>query len=999
MMSLLEKASIITTPTAYDDGKLLSVKPVQTFGSELVTNGTFDTDTDWSKGTNWTISGGSATSDGVNATSNLSQVITSFSGKTFLVEGNASNVSQGFAYVSLGGSDLQIVVNSSGAFKHYVTISSGNSTLFISARNNFIGSIDNVSVKEVTDADFDFTRGSSATRVNEQGLVQDVQILSDNLVQNGDFEEIGSEEVSNGDFEQIGSELVTNGDFATDSDWTKQIGWSISGGVAIGTNASSSYLYQGVGIQSNKTYKITFDLVSITNGSIVPVLNGTPNTIGDEVNSVGTYTQYLKAGSNANGNISIKAVSNFSGSIDNVSVKEVGQDWSFGTGWSMGDGKAICDGTQSTTSGLIQNNVFENNKKYKLTFDLTSNGQELKIWVNGSQYINSFYSSNTYTLYINTNTSGNVYFEATVNFIGSIDNISVKEVGQNWTFYNSDSNTNTRFEDNAAVLDATANQFTRFISSSSPMTIGNLYRVTYEVIETDNIPINIQYPITSIDSSLGAHSVEIIATNANIGFSTTSAGVVKIDNVSIIEITDDTDLPRINYTNFDYQDVLGDELVTNGDFSDGLNNWTDASNWWSVVNGQAYHPASTSMKQLYQDVSTEVNKKYKISVNVNIISGTPQVFWDKVSGQEGQNLAQGLNEIVVTTFKTNSNIYFGRVSPTNAEFYIDNVSVKELTEDVLVPYSGEGALLLEPQSTNLVTYSEQFDNAAWDANSDVLIESGYLAPDGTNNAYKITKNGVNSKVALFLGGTTPFTKSIYAKTVSGTGTAYFGEGSTTGNGVLSTVTTQWQRFEITVNDNNFYGVDFRGGSTLTEVLIFGAQMEEQSFSTSYIPTEGSTKTRLQDICNNAGSSDLINSTEGVLYAEISALADDLSSRIISLSDGTDTNRVNLFYFSQSNDLAVNYRVSGSTVVSFIADLTDITNFSKVAFKWESGNFKMYVDGTLIDEDTNTTMLPSDTLDVLSFSRGDGSLGFYGNVKTVAVFKEALSDTELACLTS
>lgn len=103
-------------------------------------------------------------------------------------------------------------------------------------------------------------------------------------------------------------------------------------------------------------------------------------------------------------------------------------DWTLGTGWSISGGKAICDGTQSTTSGLIQNNVFENNKKYKLTFDLTSNGQELKIWVNGSQYINSFYSSNTYTLYINTNTSGNVYFEATVNFIGSITNISVQLV-------------------------------------------------------------------------------------------------------------------------------------------------------------------------------------------------------------------------------------------------------------------------------------------------------------------------------------------------------------------------------------------------------------------------------------------------------------------------------------------------------------------------------------------------------------------------------------------
>ena len=62
--------------------------------------------------------------------------------------------------------------------------------------------------------DFDFTRNSSATRVNSQGLVEDVQILSSNLVQNGDFSQIGSEEVTNGNFSQIGSEEVTNGNFS-----------------------------------------------------------------------------------------------------------------------------------------------------------------------------------------------------------------------------------------------------------------------------------------------------------------------------------------------------------------------------------------------------------------------------------------------------------------------------------------------------------------------------------------------------------------------------------------------------------------------------------------------------------------------------------------------------------------------------------------------------------------------------------------------------------------
>ena len=70
-----------------------------------------------------------------------------------------------------------------------------------------------LSVKpENGDGDFTFSRGSAATRVNAQGLVENVQIISDELV-------------SNGNFSQEGSELITNGDFSNGS-----ANWTISGG-------------------------------------------------------------------------------------------------------------------------------------------------------------------------------------------------------------------------------------------------------------------------------------------------------------------------------------------------------------------------------------------------------------------------------------------------------------------------------------------------------------------------------------------------------------------------------------------------------------------------------------------------------------------------------------------------------------------------------------------------------------------------------------------------
>ena len=94
MSNLLDKASIVTTPTAYDNGKILSVKPAPSLGSELVTNGDFATDTDWTKGTGWTISGGVATANNVPNLQRLQQGLgTSIIGSKYKYSINISNVS------------------------------------------------------------------------------------------------------------------------------------------------------------------------------------------------------------------------------------------------------------------------------------------------------------------------------------------------------------------------------------------------------------------------------------------------------------------------------------------------------------------------------------------------------------------------------------------------------------------------------------------------------------------------------------------------------------------------------------------------------------------------------------------------------------------------------------------------------------------------------------------------------------------------------------------
>ena len=253
------------------------------------------------------------------------------------------------------------------------------------------------------------------------------------------FWEEGSNLVLNGDYEELGSNLVTNGTFETDSNWTTTTGWTISGGTAIcdGSQSANTTLVQQNGIKSvtlnivnGKTYEVTFDVVVqagvITNVEVASGVDGT------NISSSGTYTRTITA-SSTNGRLTFTANPDFIGSIDNVTLKQVDPNdrWNLGVfgAWSIEDGKAVCDGSQSGNADLTHNNLAtEKGVQYEITYTISNySAGTIKARLSSGNTTAEQSSNGTFTEIITAAATGGFRLRGSLTFVGSVDNVTVRE--------------------------------------------------------------------------------------------------------------------------------------------------------------------------------------------------------------------------------------------------------------------------------------------------------------------------------------------------------------------------------------------------------------------------------------------------------------------------------------------------------------------------------------------------------------------------------------------
>ena len=338
-------------------------------------------------------------------------------------------------------------------------------------------------------------------------------------------------------------------------------------------------------------------------------------------------------------------------------------------------------------------------------------------------------------------------------------------------------------------------------------------------------------------------------------------------------------------------------------------------------------------------------------------------------------------------------------------------------------------LLLEPARTNKSRYSESINN--WNKNpssSAVPIRvNDEISPDGnmTADVFSVLTeyDGVFTPSITSISNTT-YSCSVYVKHVSGsskirlgitagfhsgTGSKYVRFDLSDGSVILDElggvgefksvyVGNGWYRLMI---ENILVPVN-EGGSShlvvysyedgLTEIAVWGGQVEIGSYASSYVPnlSNGET-TRVGDAAKFAGDFEF-NSSEGVLEVRFKAFPiAELSSRITLAADSS--NRLSLGYVADNGGEPYLLIVSPSGVDEVGVSMPSSFNLFKYntyKFKFQSGNNELKINGELVETDntfkTHTFAFDSSLKTISLNLHGEStSRVFYGGIQHIKAY--------------
>lgn len=347
-------------------------------------------------------------------------------------------------------------------------------------------------------------------------------------------------------------------------------------------------------------------------------------------------------------------------------------------------------------------------------------------------------------------------------------------------------------------------------------------------------------------------------------------------------------------------------------------------------------------------------------------------------------------------------------------------------------------VLIEESRTNLLTYSEQIDNAVHTRTRSTAVANVTTAPDGTLTADKLREDttasathllaptiqaGTNqtyvfscfakaaerSVVGLQISNNSTGAASIYFDLATGTirNAAANGGDLTAAVGGLVDVGNGWYRCWISavkgsvnsvvapyVNLHNGVNVAYTGDGT-SGLYLWGIQIEVGAFPTSYIPTTTAVATRAADQCA-VPVAGWFNTIEGTFLVEASTQVATGFALTVDRTTGAYGPRFQLGMASLVNGLRLDVVEDSGAVV---AALTSSGQFGKAsAFAYKTNDFAFSAGGAAASVDT-TGGVPTG-LTALQVGRGPvGAFYLNGHVKRITYWPSRLTNTELQALTS
>lgn len=341
--------------------------------------------------------------------------------------------------------------------------------------------------------------------------------------------------------------------------------------------------------------------------------------------------------------------------------------------------------------------------------------------------------------------------------------------------------------------------------------------------------------------------------------------------------------------------------------------------------------------------------------------------------------------------------------------------------------------LIETGRTNLLTYSAEFDNAAWTKSNSTITANATTAPDGTLTGDKHVPNlaatlGVGaSETRVQQNGSatsgTSYTFSIYAKasefdriefalvatpTVTATFSLTLGTVVSGTNASITPAGNGWYRCVFTAVAGATGALSARWtaqsstvlvGDGTSGIFVWGAQFEAINFATSYIPTVASTVARATDAAVMTGTnfSSWFNASEGTFVVSASVMLTTGNRGIYAASDGTNNNRIYL-NLTNANPANTNHFISASSVTQadvVVSEPISANTVFRDAFAYRENDVNGATNGVLGTADTSVTLPVVDQFRL--GARGDNGNRIEGHLRSITYYPTRLTDAQLQAL--